>query len=280
MAGMFAAGGLFAACSNNPGTGDGGLDSGGSDSTSDSPSTNDGGGNKDTGSDGQQVTCEAGVPGTCDIVAQNCPSGQECDPEQLDGGTWDLHCTSNTTGNITEGYACTAGSSNPCVAGLECISGRCAKHCCFGNDSMCGTAHPEGFQGKCDLTVTLGTTPGYTVCAYNSACEPFDIQPCGTGQTCLVTDVNGTSSCSMLNGTGYAEKHACMYANDCAPGLGCYGSLDGGASNCQWNCYVPPGPYDAGIASLPAGQGGCNTPEKCQPINWGGMLPTWLGICQ
>jgi hypothetical protein len=282
---LVASGALVFACSNNPGTNDGGADTGAADSTVDQSSQ------KEAGVDAPIMTCEAGVTGACDIVLQNCGSGSECKPVNLEAGAcnYALECVSNTTGSITEGYACTqSGASNPCVAGLECIENRCARHCCLGDDSICGPSQPEGFTGKCAVNVSLQncTSTVYSVCTYAKPCEPFQLQACGPGLTCLVTDSNGTASCSdYASGTdaGKAEKAACQYANDCEDGLGCYGAPDGGASSCQWNCYVKGmgGPYDSQIAAdAGAGKGGCPGVEKCMPINWGGSLPAWFGLCQ
>ncbi len=262
--------------------GDGGVDSGGDtttggDSGGKDGQTTDGGQNNDSGQSG---SCEAGISGNCDIVAQNCPSGKECTVVQSDAGFM-LDCVTNTTGSIKEGYACTqSGNSNPCVAGLECVLGRCAKHCCFCDDQACGQEHPEGYTGRCDLSITVGNTPAYTDCTYSAGCQPFDIQPCAASQACNIKDSNGTATCiDYANDGGLPEKTPCQYANDCKDGLICAGNLDGGAAICQWECYVPPGPFDAGITSLGAGKGGCPTGETCKPINWGGSAPTWLGMC-
>ncbi len=229
------------------------------------------------------TTCEAGISGTCDIVAQNCGSGQECTVVQDDAG-FSTKCMNNTTGSIKEGYACTPSKTgNVCVAGLECISNRCAKHCCLGDDSACGKAVPEGYLGRCDINVSVVTNgPGvYSVCSYSAACEPFKLQPCTSGAACFVSDSQGTSTCTPLDGKNIAEHQPCSGLNDCvSDGMGCYNSGDGGT--CQWNCYNKgqSGPYDTQIAAdAGAGNGGCPSGEKCNLINWSGTLPTWLGIC-
>jgi hypothetical protein len=282
-AALFAGGALGVACGPNGGGGDGGVDSGG-DGTLPGDSGQDGNKPDGGGGDGSVTTCEAGVSGSCDVVAQNCGSGKECGLVQLSDGGFELQCMANATGSIKEGYACTqSGNSNPCVAGLECIEGRCSKHCCFGDNGACDTSHPEGFAGKCNLGLTLpNNVTAYTVCTYNKPCQPFQIQTCGAGLTCLVEDDQGTADCyAYTNGdAGQAEHTACTSNNACNDGMGCYGALDGGASNCQWNCYVPPGPFDAGITSLGAGKGGCPQGESCKAIAWqGNSLPTWFGIC-
>ncbi|HEY1959108.1 MAG TPA: hypothetical protein VGH28_26020 [Polyangiaceae bacterium] len=288
-------GGAFAvACSSGSGDDNGGTD-GGKDSTTDGKVGSDTGPAPDGGpgpDGGPPGTCEAGVTGACDIIAQNCGPGKDCDAVQDDAGNFVTQCVQNTIGAVTEGACCTGqaqngtcpkftGNTNPCTAGLECIEDRCAKHCCLGDDSACGKSNPEGFPGRCNLTVTLvdNGPPAYAVCAYSAACEPFQIQPCTPGQACFVNDSQGTSTCTKLDSADAGEGQTCKFENDCSKdGMGCYGTADGG-STCQWTCYVPPGPFDAGVAQQGAGAGGCPTGEKCQPINWGGQLPTWLGLC-
>mgnify|MGYP001555725559 CR=1 FL=1 len=284
---MFAGGVLGVACSNNDGGKDGGPDTG----TTDGTTGNDGGPGTDSGKDGSTgkdgsppTTCEAGVTGECDIITQNCGPGKDCTAVKTDGG-YTTQCTSNTTGNLTEGTACTPSSQNPCVAGLECVAtstnnGRCSKHCCFGDDSACGTAKPEGYAGRCDLVLTLdGVNPAYDVCTYSPGCEPFHQQPCATGQECSVKDSQGTASCVGFSGADAGEGASCQYANDCnADGLLCLGALDGGAgSTCIWSCYKPPGPFDAGIANLQPGYGGCPNGQTCKVSITG--LPSWMGAC-
>lgn len=282
----------YTACSNNPGDDAGGPDTGTDGTmTGDGPNGNDGGPGKDGSSN---TTCEAGVPGTCDIVAQNCGSGMECDLVQADGGAWVTACVKNTTGNTMEGAKCTpGGSSNPCVAGLECLddgtgSGRCSKRCCLGSNGTCGASVPEGYPGSCDLGIIPNGTQitAYYACDYLAPCQPFNQQPCsGTSTECVVKDGFGDSKCTPIyNPPGKAEKAQCTSENECASGMGCYGAPDGGGFTCQWNCYAPGtmgGPFDAGIEMLGAGKGGCPSGEKCAMINWSGnALPTWLGLCQ
>ena len=277
---LVASGGLVFACSSND---DNFTDGGGNDSATDS-TTDQGQQGNDAGKDVTPMTCEAGVTGSCDIVLQNCGSGSECTAVPLEAGVcnYQLQCKTNSTGSIAEGYACTQTANNPCVAGLECIEGRCARHCCLGDDSVCGTSQPEGFTGKCAVNVSLQYCTGteYSVCTYAKPCEPFQQAPCGPGLTCLVTDMNGTATCSDYASGGDAGKAynaPCMYANDCEDGLGCYGSPDGGASSCQWNCYLGGGPFDAGIEKLGPGLGGCPNGQTCNEMITG--LPTWFGLC-
>jgi len=279
---LVACGALGVACSPGPAFTDSGVDSG-QDVKTDSPITPPDSGKDGAGDGGGPGPCTTtALTGDCDIVKQDCPSGKECVVAQTSDGGVTSTCQNNGNGTIPEGYACTPSGSNPCVSGLECIQNRCAKHCCLNDDSYCGTSHPEGFAGHCDLNVVdNNNNPMYATCTYSSVCQPFDIQKCGTDQTCLIKDNSGTAACVAIFGVdgGLAEKASCTAANACGDGMYCLSKADGGSA-CTWVCYSGGGPYDAGISSLPAGQGGCNNPETCHPVNWGGALPTWLGVCQ
>ncbi len=281
---LFAGGSLAVACSSNPSGGDGGGPDTGTDGTLPGDGGKDGNSNETGGPEaGPPTSCDAGIGGDCNIVAQNCNSGQEC-AAVPDGGGFSLECVTNTTGSIKEGYACTPSKTgNVCVAGLECISGRCAKHCCLGDDSACGKSQPEGYIGRCDINVSLVQNgPGvYSACSYSAGCEPFKLQPCASGQACFVSDSQGTATCTPLDGKNVAEGAGCAALNDCASdGLGCYGAPDGGGFTCQWNCYMKGkgGPYDSQIAAdAGAGYGGCPSGESCKYNITN--LPTWYGIC-
>lgn len=226
------------------------------------------------------------IMGECNLVAQNCGAGKECIVAQGDGGANDLvtQCHNKGVGAIQKGDTCVMSASNPCVAGLQCISGRCTPACCFdpdagaGDSTVCGNS-TEGYPGACDLGISppSGGDSLYYVCEYAKPCEPFGIQPCGMGQTCLVKDSVGTASCSdIFNPPGLAEKKTCKYANECGDGMMC---LSPGV--CTYTCFNKGGgspPFDAGAVGTTPGMGGCPMGEKCG----GGItgLPGWLGICQ
>jgi hypothetical protein len=286
-AALFAGGALGVACGPNGNGSDGGVDSGNNDGTLPGDSGKDGqSSDGGPGNDAAPTTCEAGVSGECDIYAQNCPSGKDCEVVGTADGGITLQCVTNQNAK-PEGYACTTSGNNPysgqCVAGTLCVFGRCSKPCC--GNSNCGTSEPEKIQGQCTLKMSFDGNDDFTACTYASPCEPFHLQACTAGEGCNVLDVNGTASCSeYASGTdaGLAEHKACTNLNDCNDGMGCYGSPDGGPSNCQWNCYNKGqgGPYDSQVAAdAGAGYGGCPSGETCQLINWAGSLPAWLGLC-
>ncbi len=287
-AGLFGAGVLGVACSPKT-TGFPGDDAGNGDATTDTGKTDGGGGNDSGGgndgggTDGSSGPCTTtNIKGECDIVKQDCTGGKECLVAQDDAGTFVTVCGPASTGSIPKGGACTPSQNNPCVKGLECVSGRCGARCCYGDDTPCGNSVPEGYSGACDINVVdSNNNPMYAVCTYSASCKPFGIKGCPSDYTCLVQDSAGTAKCvNIFQPPGKDEGQACGSANDCKDGMMCVGALDGGADNCQWTCYSGGGPYDAGIQQNGAGKGGCPSQETCKSINWqGGTLPTWLGLC-
>jgi hypothetical protein len=268
-----AAGAFGLACSSNPAfVGDAGPDATGD--TYVPPK--DGGGSDGGGRDAAKTVCPTSpLKGECDLVAQNCAAGNECVPLQTDGGLV-ASCVPAKTGSLPAGTKCTKDDS--CVAGTFCQAGRCTPYCCGMDDSTCGTSIPEGYAGICNLIITsgMGGTELGRVCTYSEACKPFKVAPCPMGNVCLVQDMAGTAKC-VVEGNNKTEGQACSFANDCADGLYCLGVGDGGSS-CTWGCYKGGGPYDAGIANAPPGQGGCPNGKTCS-INVNGF-PTWMGACK
>jgi len=219
------------------------------------------------------------VTGACDIVAQDCPSGQECVVAKDMMNNFTTQCMPQKTGSQPKGGMCS--DSNQCVPGTECIMGRCVPHCCImgsNPDTPCGTS-PDGINGVCALTLTDQMTMKVigAVCVYSNLCKPFQIVPCKMGQTCQIVDMSGQANCTdIFMPPGKMEKAPCMYKNDCQDGLYCIGpSAD--AATCRWGCYMGNGPYDASIKNAPPGQGGCPAMEKCNTMIMG--LPMWFGIC-
>ena len=233
----------------------------------------------------------------CDLVLQNCPSGQEC-ATAGDAGTACVLLAS--TRHLPKGHACCASAADdPCAAGLHCIgprndctgdaglSGRCTPACCA--DDVCGKSDPEGFAGRCALSIVDGKgTERFKVCDYDPPCRPFHLLSCPSPSfTCVTQDQYGTSSCIGIyapvdGGTlpnGYTEGMPCDTSNGCADGLACLGGADGGAT-CKWLCLEPNAnpPFDAGPARDGGpGRGGCPAGEKCQGTITGN--PLWLLFC-
>jgi len=216
------------------------------------------------------------IKGECDLVAQNCPQGKQCEV-QVDGGKTVAVCADQSNGSVPIGGKCASGGD--CVPGTECIQGRCAPYCCMGADQECKQSVPEGYIGTCSINVQYqGGTPNGLVCAYASSCQPFGIMPCGMNSACLVEDMAGKADCNAIfMPPGKMAGQPCQYKNDCADGLMCVGGGPDGGTICMWMCYSPPGPYEAGVALQPAGKGGCPNGKTCS-IGING-LPTWLKVC-
>jgi hypothetical protein len=241
--------------------------------------------------------CEP-VTGSCDLVLQACPSGQECVAGAQAEGGFATSCQPVHAGqHIEPGYACcpaTASTGDPCLPGLTCVGdpctgdaggGLCAPYCCEGDDTPCGSSS-EGVAGHCDLGVVdnAGTTL-YDVCDYALACKPLGVQPCPLGQACLVRDTSGSAQCVHVYNGGAAaaqEGAACTYVNSCADGLMCLTDTgpDGGAQQvCLMLCSTGQGtpPFDAGALGMQPGTGGCDPGKHCAAA--AAIFPAWLGVC-
>ena len=70
------------------------------------------------------------------------------------------------------------------------------------------------------------------VCTYSEACKPFENRAVPMGNVCIVQDMAGTAKC-VVEGPNKGEGQPCGFANDCADGLYCLGTGDGG-SVCTW----------------------------------------------
>jgi hypothetical protein len=289
-----------AACSSSSNTGSGDdstapMDAGGMDSTTTGDSAA-----HDTGTFFDSGPQDSGVPlgdcsavgGSCDIVAQNCQSGQECDLTTGTNGDTVTACEpTQASESIQKGYPCCPGQSNPCLPGLECNgqtectdgaapTGVCAARCCGGDDTVCGMTR-GGVAGHCDIGVVDNDGgPLYNICDYSTSCKPFGVQPCPTGQECLVTDMAGTSTCtSIFNAPGVANGGTCDSANACVSGDMCLNS--GSTGTCIMLCLVAgstPPFSTAGLANGP-GTGGCPTGYSCNESEVSAIFPPWLGIC-
>lgn len=260
----------------------------------DADATTVGEGGADAGKDALVVKPEAGrdagghcspAKGACDIVLQDCPPQQECVVDN-DGKAFCQPVQSSQ--QLPLGRACCpSGAANPCLPGLTCVgnecsdggpmTGRCSPACCKGDDQACGKSDPEGISGACDLTLVDPATasPLYDVCTYRRLCKPFKIEPCGPGETCLVEDAVGSSSC--VTSAGKTNRQPCSFGNECADGLICLGGADAGT--CHTVCLFPGAvhPFDAGVEQGGPGKGGCPANEKCDIRIMD--TPSWFAAC-
>jgi hypothetical protein len=228
--------------------------------------------------------CSA-AKGACDIVLQDCPPQQECTTGN-DGVTFCQPVQGSQQLGVGRS-CCPNGNGNPCLPGLTCVgsactdggtaTARCSPACCTGDDQHCGKSDPEGISGACDLTLVDPTTSNelYQVCTYRQRCQPFKVEPCKAGETCLVEDMAGTASCVTAAGKG--NRQPCTFGNECADGLICLGGGDAGV--CHYACLLPGSvnPFDAGVQNGGAGAGGCPANEQCKLGIQG--LPAWYAAC-
>lgn len=248
----------------------------------------------DAQKDAPVVTPEAGTDaggkcspanGACDLVVQDCPAQQEC---TVDNSGKAVCRPVEASQQLPLGRACCPSTSaNPCLPGLTCVgnecsdggpmTGRCSPACCKGADQACGKSDPEGISGACDLTLVDPDTKNalYDVCTYRKRCKPFQVEPCGASETCLVEDAVGTASC--VTSAGKGNRQPCSFANECADGFICLNTGDAGV--CHTVCLFPGAvhPFDAGVEEGGAGKGGCPASEKCTlRIK---DTPSWFAAC-
>jgi hypothetical protein len=208
--------------------------------------------------------CPEGSWGTipdsnCHLITQDCPLGQTCTPETVNGelGT---RCRSSNNGLKTRGDPCVA--NNDCAAGLKCIFNYCAPFCCKEAEfEICGPG------GQCNVNNNVST--GFvTMCSYLKPCTLWK-QECPTGQGCHVIAKDGAGSCVPPSGSDFVpEGSPCQYANDCGDNQFC------NAAACHYLCNLGGGPIDTGDAG--AGLGGCPAGQICKAL---GGYPSWLGVC-
>jgi hypothetical protein len=238
------------------------------------------------------------VLGACDLVAQDCPGGQQCVATRAPGGIVATACIAvAATQSIQKGYPCCrdAFGSDPCLPGLACVggescpdggapTGKCTPYCCEGDDSVCGNDN-NASPGRCSLTIVgEKSEPLYRVCTYANICRPLGVTPCPQGYVCNVTDPSGTAKCNQIfapdGGIGLPFRARCAAGNACKSGLECLGTGDGG-SLCEYLCHVASvaTPFDAGALSNAPGKGGCpSAAPTCRPVP--NLFPAWLGVCQ
>lgn len=228
------------------------------------------------------------VRGTCDLVLQDCPEGQEC--VVVGATSFKTECVPvQASQRRGKGEACCGGNDNPCRPGLSCIGpqcnetaglevGRCGAFCCDGDDVSCGASR-DGIEGKCDVLLVTGANTLGKVCSYRKACRPFGLVACPMLQACLLDegDAGYAAQGHCLSHSGKADHERCSFANDCADGLICAGGA--ATAVCRTTCLVPETitPFDATQIDGGPGVGGCPDGQACR-ITFQG-LPAWYGAC-
>jgi len=219
--------------------------------------------NSNTGGNGSDMA--ASMP-TCDIVKQDCPSGQKCVPKVKGADQTVVGSTCVTNGTIAEGQPCATNDSNSSLLNDNCVAG-----------TMCDDTGPNVqtvCRKFCNKTTACSTAGQQCAAAYTdswglclTSCTPFG-NDCPQGNDCSpafdaisTTPDSGVFTCK-LTGSGTAYSH-CESNPDCGANLGC--DFDHG-----WCVPV------------------CDNTHACaQPPNDGGTvsclsyanLPTGAGIC-
>jgi hypothetical protein len=210
---------------------------------------------------------------TCDLILQNCPSGQTCGPHMGDGGTCETACLWVGQGTVALGAECT--SHSQCSPGLRCADYHCTRPCCAGaQEYLCGP------NGKCDMQISFCGGAGYMYeCRFPQSCELWSSGCSGLMPACHL-QYDGFA-CAVTNAVdaGAAADNPCTYASDCGDAQVCLFTGDAGAAVCRWFCKLSDGGApDAGTDGGAPGEGGCPGGQTCKP--WGDPLRTWLGYCE
>ncbi|MFZ5438679.1 MAG: hypothetical protein ACOZQL_01660 [Myxococcota bacterium] len=244
--------------------GGGGTTGGGGGTTGGGGGTTGGGGGSSTPCNVMAQNCPSGqsclytdnmgnaacFPGACDIVSQNCTTATDkCSYMGFQDGGVGRACA--PAGAKTEGQPC-GPQTDDCAKGLACVGGVCAKFCYT-------SANCTG-QGQCIGLVQIGGSREVpATCVTLAACDPF-LQNCPSGQGCYLTQ---TGPACVTEGS-VAIGGNCQSAN-CVKGSVCLGGTSG--PTCHGFCN-----RDGGMPACATGQcGGVIAPD-------GGVLP-W-GACQ
>ena len=190
--------------------------------------------------------------GACDLVGQDCASGEKCS-YQSDGGVTYRACL--TEGTANEGEACpTAQSPNGCVKGLICVapgdggSGVCERFCYA--DSDCPS--PETCEG---VLTFAGTPESPSLCVTLQECDLLQ-QNCPDGQGCYL-DLHHDGGACLEEGSSPVGG-PCSRSNDCVKGAACDGT-----GTCRQLC---------GTSGTQACQSG-----TCEPAS--APAPSGVGLC-
>ena len=196
--------------------------------------------------------------GPCDLLAQNCPLGQSCEPKK-NADKWVPTCVDNP-GLKGPSKACQ--TSNECQPGLFCVFNLCAPVCCPATNEPCG-------GGTCNVEFSgdAANWSGWVyLCSFLEKCQVLTADACPQGTECHLQDFEqGLAVCIPPNGEFAPEGGDCLYLNDCGSMQLCYGN------KCRYNCFV-----DDGGQGTP-GLGGCPPGQTCIADDFG---VEGVGICQ
>ena len=124
----------------------------------------------------------------------------------------------------------------------------------------------KGISGACDLTLVDPTSNKelYHVCTYRQRCEPFQVEPCKAGETCLVEDKVGHRELRhVARGRPTANRARSATTARTASSV----SATSMRSVCHYACVLPgsTNPFDAGVQSGGRGRGRLSGQREVQP---------------
>lgn len=195
--------------------------------------------------------------GECDLLQQDCPAGQTCEPTD-DGKSTFCYKGGGLKG---PGKPCLQVQGiQECQAGLFCIgpngSAFCTRPCCPTDDKPCG-------GGDCNGEVNFGNVVVY-MCSYSEQCTLFQPGDCQNGTKCqFVYTAQGLSVCTLPSDMDQPDGGPCTHVNECPEASICYGNT------CHYNCKID------GVG-LAVGQGGCPAGQTCNPV----YKDYGIGVCQ
>jgi hypothetical protein len=160
--------------------------------------------------------------GTCDIFAQDCPSGQGCYGTLgghicMDGGSKDA-------GQFCDG-------STECKPGHVCIAPVCVQLCDTSDDANAGESCSERCGSNGNLSPMEWGIGFCTDVPPEETCSFWD-QDCPAGKGCY--PITGGDACMPIT-QNLPEGSTCQAERDCAPGLVC----DTSWSQCVRPCSIP-----------------------------------------
>ncbi len=176
--------------------------------------------------------------GDCDLVRQDCPSGQKCTYVGTDAGTYVRGCT--LEGTAEEGQPCApTTTSNSCKRGLICSTRAVADG---GSERLCS----QFCNKKSDCP---GALDCYVVLRFEGSVErPLTCGPPPPSCDLLAQDCpNASDGCYPGDGNvgrcfpagSVASGGACMYSNDCQKRSLC---VNLATRQCKELCSYPTGP--------------------------------------
>ena len=184
-----------------------------------------GSGGSPGGSGGTGGTGGSTTGGSCDPVAQNCPSGARCtimhvQPPQT-------FCDTNA-GTVAEYQACRAtATSDDCEGGLLCFGTTATSYC----DRFCNQDTDCGSTGWCAISLN-----GTSLHLCMQQCSAATQNCSESGYACyLAVTTSGAQRQACLPAGNLAPGASCATANGCQPGSICvYGP--NGNNACRQAC--------------------------------------------